>query len=118
MADLPAPKNVFIDIANAVIDALVDGLGVDLAISAATVYAPWLALPVVSWIFRQIVSAIADSLDTKLTVSVDIVIIRFTNNVHKGEYDDTVAKIKDPAATPGDIEAARIALDRLVHRGS
>ncbi len=118
MAVLPAPKNVFIDVTNAVIDALIEGLGVELAISSATVYAPWLALPVISWIFRQMVSALADCLDSKLKSSIDIVIIRFTNNIHKGEYDDAIAKIKDPNSTLEDVEAARATLDRFIHRGS
>ncbi len=124
MAALPAPTNKLVDIVNTVLDVLLLGLGANAAITAATSAAPWLGLPIISWIFRQIVMAIADSLDTKLKASVDIIVIRFQNGVRKAEYDDAINQMKTAMDNPGvsdadkqkAIDAAKAAVRALVNR--
>ena len=117
MATVQAPSFPLVDIANLVLDTLIKGLGEDAAIAAATAYAPWLALPIINWIFKQIVSVAANALDTQLKAGVDIVIIRFGNDIRKKEYDAALEPVKAGKATPDEIQKARDAIDALVHRG-
>lgn len=107
---------MFLDVINSVIDTLIKGLGVESAISAATVYAPWLSLPVISWLFRQLVEAVASRIDAGLKTEIDNIIIRVQNDIRKGAYDDAIEKIKNPGASEEDLEAARRAIDALVRR--
>jgi len=124
MASLPQPKNSLVDVANAVIDALVLGLGVDAAIAAGVAQAPWLAWPIISYIFQQIVTSMAESLDVHLKNTADIVIIRFQNDVRKIEYDSAIDQMKtvmdDPEASDAQkqsaIDAAKNAIRALVNR--
>lgn len=113
---LPAPKNDLVEITNKVIDYLIKGLGENAAIAAAEEQAPWLAMPVIKNVFRFFVDLLATSLDDRIKINIDIIIIRHQNDSRKEEYDKHVEEIKKPGATPEQIQAAKDALDSLVNR--
>ncbi len=113
---LPPPTNQLVQIVNTVLDFLILGLGEKAAIAAATAQAPWLSLPIISWIFSSIVAAVASSIDTNIKKNVDIVIIRFQNDVRKIEYDQTIALLNKTPSDPAAIQAAQDALNLLINR--
>lgn len=110
------PKNTFVSVVNAILDTLIKGLGVDLAVSAAIVEAPFLGLPVIKDIFRWIIGMFADNLDTNLKVNVDIIIIRLQNDARKAEYDKAMEPIRAGNPSETDIQNARDAINRIVSR--
>lgn len=116
MTQVDAPKNQLVSGINIVLDTLIKGLGVDVAYSLVVAQVPWLALPIVSSIVRWILNSIASSLDTNLKINVDIVVIRYQNDLRKTEYDSAIAKIKQPGASDAEIKAAKAAIDQLVSR--
>ena len=119
MASLPAPKNILIDIVNTVLDSLIQGLGADAAIASATAAAPWLGLPIISWIFKGIVSSVASSLDENIKKFIDVQVIRFQNSEKKKEYDKAIDVIKSQGAgvTIDQINEAKLYINGLIHRG-
>lgn len=122
---LPAPKNRLVEIVNLVLDQLIKGLGADAAIAAAIAHEPWLAIPIIKWIFTGIVHAVAAAFDTNAKRFVDIWIVRFQDGAKKAEYDKEMGKFKgvvdDETKTPAERAQARKdasdAIDRIVHRG-
>ncbi len=118
MADtpLPAPKNSLVELVNIILDNLIKGIGVSVVVGEATLYAPWLGLPVIRYLFKGLVDFLAGYVDTFAVRNVDIILIRFQNDDRKVDYDDAIARINRPGATPDDIQEARDALRRLVNR--
>jgi hypothetical protein len=115
---LPRPKKTLVGLINVVLDNLIKGLGADLAIAAGVAYAPFLGWPVINFIFRQSVHALASSLNTSIKQNLDNIIIRFQNDARKAEYDKAIEEIKKPGASEDDIRKAREAMDRLIRRGN
>lgn len=124
MAIIHAPENKLVLVINTILDFLIKGLGVEAAIAAAVAQVPWLGLPVVNWILRQIVGAIAQSLDTQIKINLDNILIRFQDDVRKIEYDDSIDQLKKAISQPGvsdadkakAIQDAKDSLDRIIHR--
>lgn len=118
MADisLPAPTNKWVSLIKVILDNLIDGAGVEITISAATAYAPWLAWPVISTIFRSIISNVADYLDLNAFKVLAKFTIRLQGDARRKDLDNAVAIIKKPGATAKEIQDAKDAIDRLVNR--
>lgn len=121
MATLPAPKNKLVSVVNQIIDGLLIGIGEDLIILSATAEAPFLALPVVSWLFRQTVSFFVGVFDSALKKHIDKVIIRFQGDVSKKAYDQVMERFREHDQNGGpsdkDIEDAKKTADDIIRRG-
>ena len=116
MAVLPAPKNALVSVINAILDALIKGLGANMAYAAAVAEFPLLGAPIIGYFFRMFIDHLASSIDNNLKINADIIIIRFQNDARKADYDSAIAKIKLPGATDAEIKAAKDAIDRIVSR--
>lgn len=117
MAKLPAPKNTFVGIVKIILQKLIEGLGVDVAVTAATAEAPWLAWPVVKDVFRYAVGKLAESINDNLFKIAASVIIRIQNDGRKEEFDKAMEPfLKPEGPTDEEIQRAKDALDRMVNR--
>ncbi len=118
MTKLPAPKNRIVDIAKIVIERLVEGLGVDIAVAAATAEVPWLAYPVIKQLFRFAVEQVAEVINQNLFNFTAIMVIRLQNLGRLKDFQDSMKPFLIPGQEPTDeeIQAARDAIDRLVNR--
>jgi hypothetical protein len=116
MTQLPAPENKAVSLVNIIIDGLIKGFGVEVIYTLAVAEAPWLGLPFIGYIFKLILNKFAASLDANLKRNIDIVIIRFQNDARKAEYDSAIEKLKKPEVTDAELQAAKDAIDKLVHR--
>lgn len=119
---IAAPTNRFVAVVNAVLDNLIQGLGVNAAIAAATAAWPPLAGPFLGYIFRQIVEWFAGIFDVKLKAFVDQQIIRVQNEIRKAAYDAAIEDYKKSLEGASDadrakaLQAAKDAMDRLINR--
>lgn len=113
---LPAPPNRFINVAKIVIDNLVEGLGADLAVTAAVTAEPWLATPIVNYFFTWVVGIFAQAIDADITKIAIKAIIRIQSLELKTEFNDAVQPIIDGSPTDAEIQAARDAADHLIER--
>ena len=105
-----------VSVINAVLDALIKGLGVDAAVTAATTQAPWLALPIVSSVFKYLVGLVAGQLDDLIKKNVDIIVVRVENDMAKVAYDEAIKPVIAGGPTDAELQAAKDAMDKLVHR--
>jgi len=113
---LPAPKNKWLELIANTLDALIEGLGVDAAITAGTAYAPWLKLPVLNFMFKQLVKTVAYYLDLNAFRIVAKFTIRLQGDARMQDLVDKIQALKKPGATPKEIQDAKDAIDRLVNK--
>lgn len=114
---LPAPRNPVISIVKTVLEKLIEGLGVDAAIAAATFKAPFLRLPVVKQFFRFLVEQIAEEIDANMFKFAAKMIIRIQNEGRKSEFDEAMKPFNKPEGPSADeIQKAKDAIDRIVRR--
>jgi len=117
MADqpVPAPTRWYILAFNIVIDALLKGIAVEVAFAQLAAAVPWLANPVTKWLISQIFGKV----DERVKVVGDKGLIALGNQFRKISYDEALKVIQEhDDATPDQVQAARDAIDRIVHRGS
>ena len=119
---LPAPVNKLLLAVNTLVDGLVMGLGKEALLLEAKAAVPWLALPIISWVFGWIVNWVASSIDVSLKKNIDILIIRFQNDARKADYDKAITKLQQAEATGTEednakaLQAAKDAINALVHK--
>jgi hypothetical protein len=113
---LPAPKNRLLTAVSKLIDFLIEGLGVDAAIAAATAEFPPLAWPVIRQMFRGSVELIAGWLELNSFRLAARFIIRFQNEQRLEDFDEAIEPLRQIGATQDEVEAARRAADRLIRR--
>jgi P2-related tail formation protein len=113
---IPAPKNKAIEAAKVVLEKLIEGVGVDLAVSAATAAWPFLASPIVRVIFRWAVELIAKAIDENLFKFAVKIIIRVQSTSRKEEFNSAILPIVNGSPTDEEIERAREAAYRLIER--
>lgn len=116
MASLPKPKNTLASVIKEVLDQLIDGVAVELVTANAIAAVPFLGLPIISALFRWGVGLLADFVNENAFKFFAKLAIRLQNDQRKIEYDKIFEKIKTEEASPEDLEAARLAIDRLVNR--
>lgn len=113
---LPAPKNSAIEVVDAVLDALIEGAGVNAAIAAGTTAAPILGKPIIKGIFAWIVELVAGVIEKNLfKISVKL-ILRMQGTSRKNEFNDSIQPIINGSPTDEEIKRAREAADRLIER--
>lgn len=113
---IPAPQNKAIEAAKVVLEKLIEGVGVELAVSAATAAWPFLATPIVRQLFRWGVEMLASAIDENLFKFAVKIIIRVQSTARKEEFNDAVKPIIEGSPTDEQIEAARLAAYRLIER--
>lgn len=113
---LPAPENNAVRIMRVVLDKLVDGLGVEVAIAAATAEIPFLSMPVVKQLFHFGVSQLAKVIDENMFVITAKFIIRIQSQGRLDEFDEAMVPIRNPGATDAELKRAKDAIDNLVRR--
>lgn len=99
-----------------VLEKLIEGVGVDLAVAAAVSAEPWLATPFVNYIFKWIVGMLAQLVDENLFKFAVKAIIRVQSTERKQEFNAAVQPIIGGSPTDAEIQAARDAADRLIER--
>jgi hypothetical protein len=118
MSEIAPPLRPFVKAVNAALDALVKGLGSNAAYLAAVDAWPLLSSPVISWLVKNLIGGIADSLEGVLRSNIDPLIIRLTDNQAKAEYDKVMDEYLHNEHSPDALRAAKDAIDKLVYRGS
>jgi len=113
---IPAPKNKAIEAAKIVLEKLIEGVGVELAVSAATAAWPFLASPIVRHIFRWAVELAANAIEENLFKFAVKIIIRVQSTARKEEFNDAIKPIIEGSPTDEQIQAARDAAYRLIER--
>lgn len=113
---IPAPKNRAIDAAKVVLEKLIEGVGVDLAVSAATTTWPFLASPIIRHIFRWLVELLASTIEENLFKFAVKIIIRVQSTARKEEFNDAIKPIIEGSPTDEEIQRARDAAYRLIER--
>ena len=117
MAKLPAPKNRLVGVVKVVLDALIEGLGVELAVNAAIAEAPFLGLPVIRNVFKWIVEEVAETVNENMFKFAAKFIIRIQADGRKAEFDEAMKPFsKEEFPTPEEIQRAKDAINRLVNR--
>lgn len=116
MAKIPAPKNQAIEAAKTVLEKLIEGVGVEVAVSAATAAWPFLGSPIVRVIFRWIVELIAGAIEENLFKFAVKIIIRVQSTARKEEFNDAIKPIIGGNPSEEEIQAARDAAYRLIER--
>jgi predicted MarR family transcription regulator len=112
---LPKPDNRVLSVIKIVLDALIKGLGVEFAITAATAKFPWLGLPVIRSLFKWLVQTIAAVIDERAYNYTAVLVIRFQNNLRRDDYERAIRELIF-YMKPEDLENAKKAIDRLVNR--
>lgn len=115
MADIPAPTDPTLNVIDDIISALIYSVGVNAAITAATVKFPWLGLPIVSNLFRYIVTLIGSRIFEAMKPFVDMNVIKFQNAAQQQMYDNAVMELKQ-AQESGDTDARQKAIDDFKSR--
>jgi hypothetical protein len=113
---LPTPKNTAIEVVKIILEKLIEGLGADAAIAAATAYAPWLAYPFVKQIFGWVVGQVAQVIDENLFKLSIKLIIRVQSTERKAEFNAAIVPIVGGSPTDEEIQRARDAADRVIER--
>jgi hypothetical protein len=113
---IPAPRNKALEVIDIVLDNLIEGLGVEVAISAATVAWPFLATLIVRQIFRFMVEKLAWFIDDRAFKLAIKIVIKIQSTERKKEFNESIQPIIAGAPTPEEIERARRAADRLIER--
>lgn len=97
------------------IDLAVKGVAAPAIVTVVTAAQPWLGVPVISWLFSNLVGSIAARMSTALEENIDAIVIQFQDDDRKEDYDNALAKANAAGASPADIQAAFSAIDNLVH---
>lgn len=113
---IPAPKNKAIEVVKIILEKLIEGVGVDLTIAAATAELPWLGAPVVKTLFRWAVEWLAGYINDNLFKISLKLIIRVQSDARKAEFNEAIQPIIGGNPSAEDIEKARRAADRLIER--
>ncbi len=113
---IPAPRNKAIEVCEIVLDNLVEGVGVDATIAAATTAAPFLGTPVVRGVFRWSVEFTANFIDERLMKLAIKAVINIQSKARKKEFNASLLPIIAGSPTPEEIKRARDAADRLIER--
>ncbi len=113
---LPPPKNKAIEVIKTVLEKLIEGVGVELAVSAGTAAWPFLATPVIRQLFKWLVQLLAQALDENLFKLAMKMIIRVQSSVRKDEFNEALKPIIEGNPSDEDIKRAREAADRLIER--
>jgi hypothetical protein len=113
---LPPPKNTFIEVTKIVLEKLIEGVGVDLAVAAAVAEVPFLATPIVNYIFKWIVGKLAAVMDENLFKFSIKMILRLQSTPRKEEFNAAIVPIVGGSPTDEEIKRARDAADRLIER--
>lgn len=116
MAEVAAPTNRLVSVVRAVLGALIEGLGVEAAVDAATVQMPLLGLPIIRDLFRFAVSKFAGMIDGEIQIRVANIIISIQNDARKSEYDKALEPIAKGNPTPEELQAARDAAIAIIRR--
>lgn len=116
MAEIPAPKNRAIDAAQTVLEKLIEGVGVEVAISAGTAAWPFLGAPIVRTIFRWLVEKLADFINTNLFHWSIKIILRIQSSARKDEFNEAIRPIIQGSATDEEIQRAKDAAIALIER--
>jgi len=114
--ELAPPKNQAIDVASNVIHALVDGLGVDLAVAAGISAWPFLGSFIIKSLFRWGVEQVASVIETDLDAIAIKLIIRIQSTARKKEFNEAMTPIIAGSPTSEEIQKARAAADALIER--
>ena len=114
------PGNNALTVIDDILNGLIISVGVEAAIVAATAQLPWLSLPIISGLFRWVVTNVAGKVFRAIKPYVDIQVIKFENDEEREAYTSAVAALKD-AQLKGDedakqkaLAAAKAALDKLI----
>lgn len=124
MAKLPAPVNSFVEFWKGLVEQL-EKLGVDAAVAWATAAQPWLAWPIVSFLFKLFVEFMGSKIGRVIFSVGAKTIIIVQGEIKKDNLDSAVKDLKkdqgDPNVTPEEhsakLEKARKAADDFIHRG-
>lgn len=124
MAKLEAPKNGWVDFLRETV-AKVEELGEGAAIAFATGAVPWLGAPIISWLFKMLISFLASkvgravfNLGAKKIIAVQGAIK--TDNVNDAKKELKQAqetKNENPQKHAEKLEKMRKAVDDFIHRG-
>lgn len=121
MGDTPQTTNTTVGVAEKVIHGVLVDVAAEAAITAATVAAPWLRLPVIRQVFRFIVVKFAELFSAQLERAAAFMIIDTQVNNELSAYKEAVGAIK-AAEAAGDLDALQKAreefkktLGRLIH---
>lgn len=118
MSEVEAPQRLLITIANTIIDFAIKGLGSDAAYVAVVSQAPWLGGPIIGKITKWVLDMIIGKIDERVKLSADVLLVRLGNDLRKSEYDSALKPIQEKEnPTNAEIEAAKAAIDHIVHRG-
>ena len=113
---IPAPKNRAVDAAKVVLNALIEGVGVDLAVAAGISAWPFLGSPVLKTLFRWGVEWLAKEFDENLFKFSMKLIIRIQSDARKDQFNKALQPIIGGSPTDEEIQKARDAADRLIER--
>lgn len=116
MANIPPPKNSAVDVAKAVLEALIEGAGVDAAVAAGIAQWPVLGYPIIKNLFRWGVEQMASVINDNMFKFTLKLIIRVQSDVRKNEFNAAIQPIIGGNPSAEDIEKARRAADRLIER--
>lgn len=116
MAKIPAPKNTAVDVTKVVLEALIEGVGVDAAVAAGIAAWPFLGSPIIRNLFRWGVERLADVINENLFKFSMKLIIRIQSDARKSEFNDALKPIIGGSPTDEEIRKAREAADRLIER--
>ncbi len=118
MAKLPAPKNKFVEVTRLVLDGLIEGLGVEAVVAAASAAAPFLNTPIIRNIFRWVVEQLAEVINENLFKWGAKLIIRIQGDSRKDKFNESVLPIIQGVATDEEVQRARDAAIDVIHRGN
>ena len=113
---IPPPKNRAVDAAKVVLDALIEGVGVDAAVAAGIATWPFLGSPVIKTLFRWGVEWLAGEINENLFKFSMKLIIRIQSDARKADFNDALKPIIGGSPTDEEIRKAREAADRLIER--
>lgn len=114
---LPQPANKAIEVTKTILEKLIEGVGVDVAVGAAIAIEPALAHPFLKFILNFVVGKIAAYIDKNLFNFAVHLIIRAQSDARKEEFNSAIQPIIQGSPTDAEIKAARDAADRLIERG-
>ena len=113
---LSPPKNRAVDAAKVVLDALIEGVGVDAAVAAGIAAWPFLGSPIIKTLFRWGVEWIAGEINENLFKFSMKLIIRIQSDARKAEFNEALQPIIGGSPTDEEIQKARDAADRIIER--
>lgn len=112
MPDVPHDLDPVLEVVDNIVKGLIYGAGVNAAVAAATAYVPFLGLPVISTIFRAIVTKIAGMIYVPLERSVAFEVIKFQTEEEEKAYSNALGALQ-VAQISGDANAVEKAKEDL-----